>query len=145
MDTGLDLLKADSNKAVHKTGEFFGNKVADTVTNLNDNRIVKTYKQTCKLTNQVKTRRDYLPKAVIDAYNIIINEKKCHDQSIDSDIKRYEEIWKSTTGQGEDYTAGCLLDYDHIKNHYRLIVVDLSRQKELDVDLKAIQQIEFVG
>ena len=92
MDTELDLLKAASNKAVHKTGEFFGNKIADTVTNLNDNRIVKTYKQTYKLTNQVKTRRDYLPKVVIDAYNIIIDEKKCHDQSIDSDIKRYEEI-----------------------------------------------------
>ena len=31
------------------------------------------------------------------------------------------------------------------KNHYRLIVVDLSRLKELDADPKAIQQIEFVG
>ena len=33
----------------------------------------------------------------------------------------------------------------YIKNHYRLIAVDLSRQKELDVDPKAIEQIEFVG
>ena len=32
-----------------------------------------------------------------------------------------------------------------MKNHYRLIAVDLSRQKELDADLKVIQQIEFVG
>ena len=38
-----------------------------------------------------------------------------------------------------------MLDYDYIKNHYRLIAVDLSRQKELDADPKAIQQIEFVG
>ena len=30
-------------------------------------------------------------------------------------------------------------DYDYIKNHYRLIVVDLSREKGLDADLKAIQ------
>ena len=45
LDTGLDLLKAASNKAVHKTGEFFGNKIADTVTNLNDNRIVKRFIQ----------------------------------------------------------------------------------------------------
>ena len=44
----------------------------------------------------------------------------------------------------EDYTAGCLLDYDCIKNNYRLIAVDLSRQKELVIDLKAIQQIELV-
>ena len=33
---------------------------------------------------------------------------------------------KLTTGLGEDYTDGCLLDYDYIKNHYRSIAVDLS-------------------
>ena len=43
------------------------------------------------------------------------------------------------------YTTGCFLDYDYIKNHYRLTAVDLSRQKELDADPKAIQQIELVG
>ena len=37
----------------------------------------------------------------------------------DSDKKRYEEIRKLTTGQGEDYTTGCLLDYGYIKDHYR--------------------------
>ena len=92
-----------------------------------------------------KTRRYYLPKGLIKNYNVIINGKNFYDQAIDSDIKRYEEIRKSTTGQDEDYTIGCLLDYNYIKNHYRLIAVDLSRQKELDADPKAIQQIEFVG
>ena len=38
-----------------------------------------------------------------------------------------------------------MLDYDYIKNHYRLIAVDLSRQKESDADPKAIQEIEFLG
>ena len=74
-----------------------------------------------------------------------INEKKIYDQATDSNIKRYKEIRKLTTGTGENYTSGCLLDYDYIKNHYRLIAVDLSRQKELDADPKAIQQIKFVG
>ena len=73
------------------------------------------------------------------------NRKSFYYQAIDSDIKWYKEIRKLTTGQGEDYTIGCLLDYNYIKNHYRLIAVDLSRQKELDADPKAIQQIEFVG
>ena len=68
-----------------------------------------------------------------------------YDQPIDSDIKRYEENRKLTTGQGADYTTGCLLDYDYIKNHYRLIAIDLGRQKEWDADPKAIQQTEFVG
>ena len=53
------------------------------------------------------------------------------------DIKQYEEIRKLTKGQGEDY--------DYIKNHYKLRAVYLSRQKELDADPKAIQQIEIVA
>ena len=39
------------------------------------------------------------------------------------------EIRKLTTGQGEVYNTGCLLHYDYIKNQYRLIAVDLIRQK----------------
>ena len=36
------------------------------------------------------------------------------------------------------------LNYEYSKSHYRLIVLDQSRQKELDADPKAIQQIVFV-
>ena len=92
-----------------------------------------------------KARRYYLPKDIIDNYNVIIDRKNFYDQAIDSDIKWYEEIRKLTTGQSEDYTTECFLGFDYIKNHYRLIAVDLSRQKELDADSKAIQQIEFIG
>ena len=63
-------------------------------------------------------------------------EKTFCEKRIDADIKRYQEIRKLTIGQGKDYTTGCLLDYEHIKNHYRLISVDLNRQKELDADQK---------
>ena len=87
----------------------------------------------------------YLLKGIIKNYNLIINRKNFYDQGIDSDIKRYKETRKLTTGQSEDYTTWCLLDYDYLKNHYRLIVDNLSRQKELDADPKAIHHIEFVG
>ena len=90
-------------------------------------------------------RKYFLPYGIIDNYNIIINGKKFYVQAIDSDIKRYEEIRKLTTGQGDNYTTGCLLDYAYMKRLYRLTAVYLSRQKELDADSKAIQQIEFVG
>ena len=46
-------------------------------------------------------------------------------------------------GKGEDYTTGSLLDFDYFKKHYKLVAVDLSKQKELDADPRAIQQIEF--
>ena len=66
-------------------------------------------------------------EGIIKNYNIIISGKNFYHQPIDSDIKPYKEITKLTAGQGEDYTTGCLLDYDYIKNYCRLIVFDLSR------------------
>ena len=48
-------------------------------------------------------------------------------------------------GKVDDYTTGCLLDYQYFKDHYQLIAVDLCKQKELDADPMAIQQIEFYG
>ena len=41
MDTELDSLKTASKKVVHKADEFSGNKIADTVTKSNDDKIVK--------------------------------------------------------------------------------------------------------
>ena len=50
---------------------------------------------------------------------------------------------KHVTGQGGDYTTGCLLDYIYFKNYYKMIAVDLSKQQALDADPKAIQQNNF--
>ena len=57
----------------------------------------------------------------------------------------YDNIRKITTGQGDDYTAGCLLEYIHFKNYYKMIAVDLSKQQALDAYPKAIQQINFTA
>ena len=65
--------------------------------------------------------------------------------SIDCDIKPYKEIQNLTAGPDEDYAAVFLLDYKYIKNHYRLIAVDVNRHRELGSDPRAIQQIELVG
>ena len=43
-------------------------------------------------------------------------------------VKQYDEVRKVSTGQGDDYTKGCLLDYAYFKDNYRLIAVDLSKQ-----------------
>ena len=78
-------------------------------------------------------------------YNVLIDDRSFYDQSINDEIKQYDEIRKIATGQGNDYTTGCFLDYKYFKNHYKLIAVDLSKQKELDADPRAIQKIEFYG
>ena len=44
------------------------------------------------------------------------------------------KLEKISTGQGDDYTTGCLLDFAYFKNNYRLIAADLSKQKALDAD-----------
>ena len=52
---------------------------------------------------------------------------------------------KISTGQGDDYTTGCLPDYPYFQKHYKLTPTDLSKQQALDADPKAIQQINFTG
>ena len=46
-------------------------------------------------------------------------------------------------GKGEDYTTGSFLDFNYFDKHYKLVAVDLSKQKQLDADPRAIEQIEF--
>ena len=53
------------------------------------------------------------------------------------------QLSKVSTGQGDDYTTGCLLDFAYFEKNYRLIAADLSKQKALDTDPKSIQQIIF--
>ena len=69
----------------------------------------------------------------------MIDGKNFFDQPINSDLKTYENIRKIATGQGDDYTNGCLLDYSYFKDHYKIIAVDLSKQQALDADRRAIQ------
>ena len=87
----------------------------------------------------------FLPRVNITNYNVLIDGRNFYDQPINDIIKQYDEIRKIATGQGDDYTTGCLLDYQYFKDHYNLIAIDLSKQKELDADSRAIQQIEFYG
>ena len=75
----------------------------------------------------------------------MIDGKNFFDQPIKSYIKTYENIRKITTGQGDDYPTGCLLDYNYFKKHYKMIAIYLSKQQALDADPKAIQQINFTG
>ena len=75
----------------------------------------------------------------------MINGEKFFDQPIKNNTVTYENIREIAAGQGDDYTAGCLLDYPYFKDTYKMIVIDLSKQQALDGDPRAIQQINFAA
>ena len=83
----------------------------------------------------------YLPRNDLEKYNVIIDGRNFYDNPVESDIEKYRELKKVMIGKGEDYTT--LLDFSYFDKHYKLVAVDLSKQKELDADPRAIQQSEF--
>ena len=75
----------------------------------------------------------------------MIDEKNLFDQPIKNNEITYETIRKIATSQGDDYTTCCLLDYAYFKDVYKMIAIDLSKQKAVDADPKATQQINFTS
>ena len=86
-----------------------------------------------------------IPNIEMKDQNVMIDGKNVFDQPIKDNKVTYENIRKITTGQGDEYTTGCLLDYIYFKNHYKMIAVDLRKQQAVDADPKAIQQINFTA
>ena len=63
----------------------------------------------------------------ITNYNILIDGRNFYDQPVNDLEKQYGAIRKTPKGQGDDYTTGCLLDYQYSKDHYNLIAVEIIR------------------
>ena len=85
-------------------------------------------------------RKYFLPRVDISKYKVLIGGLNFYDQPINDQIIKYDEIRQIVTRQGDDYTTGYLLDYQYFKDQYQLIAADLSKQKELDAGLRAIQK-----
>ena len=75
----------------------------------------------------------------------MVDEKNFFDHPVKNDLRTYENIRKIATGQGDNYTTACLLDYNYFKNCYNMIAIDLSKQQTLDADPKVIQEINFTA
>ena len=88
-------------------------------------------------------KRYYLLQVEIRGYNIFIDRRNFFDQQAKNNFRTYDNIRKMATSQGDDYTAGSLLDYLYFKNNYKMIAIGLSEQQDLDADPKATQQINF--
>ena len=96
-------------------------------------------------TQRTNAKGYYLPTVEIKDYNIMINVENFFDQLIKNNKVTYENIRKIATGQEDDYTTGCLLNYQYIKDYYKMIAIDLGKQQALGADPRAIQQINFTA
>ena len=65
------------------------------------------------------------------------------DQPIKNYQVTYDNIRKIENGQGDDCTIGCLLYYPYIKEHYKMIAIDLSKQQALDAVPKKNTEDQF--
>ena len=75
----------------------------------------------------------YIPNVEIKECNVIVDGRNFFDQPIKNDLETNDNIRKIATGQGDDYTTGCLLDYIYLKEHCMLLAKDLSKQQKLDL------------
>ena len=73
----------------------------------------------------------------------MIDKQSLFDQPVKNDLITHDNIRKIATVQGDDYTTGCLLEYNYFKNYCKMIVIDLGNQQTLAADPKAIQKINF--
>ena len=85
-------------------------------------------------------KKYFFPRVKIENYNIVN-----YDQLINDSIKQYYEVRKISTRQCDDCTTGCLLNVAYFEKKNGLIAANLSKQKTLDADSRAIQQITFTG
>ena len=75
----------------------------------------------------------------------MINGENFFDQPLKKNKVTYENIRNIATGQGDDYTTDCLLDYPYFKDSYKMTAVDLSKEQALDADPGANQKINFTA
>ena len=85
----------------------------------------------------------YLPRVMVKDFNVIIDKLAFFELPIKSEEEAYEKI--IDISRNNEYTTGNLLDYDYFKKCYKLIAIDLSKQKVLQENEDLIQQINFIG
>ena len=69
--------------------------------------------------NRTSNKKYYIPNVEIKDHNVMTDGKNFFDQPIKNDKATYENIRKIATGQGGDYTTGCLLYYNYLKKYYK--------------------------
>ena len=80
----------------------------------------------------------YIPNVEIKDFNALIDGKCFFDLPVKNEEVAYEKI--IGMGNNNDYATGNFLDFAYFKKNYRLMAIDLSKQRKL----KDPQQINFI-
>ena len=75
---------------------------------------------------------------------VMIDRQNFFYHPVKNNLRTYENIWKIATGQGDNYTTGCLLDYNYFNKLNKMITIDLSKQQFHNVDPKANTTVFFI-
>ena len=75
----------------------------------------------------------------------MIDGRSFFDQTVKNNLIAYDNTRKIATCQGDDYTTGCLLDYNYFNNYYKMIAIDLCKQQALGAGPNTIQQINVTA
>ena len=81
---------------------------------------VLAYGRGDNVTDKSSYRKNFFSRVKIENYNIEIDGRNLYDQSITDLIKQYDEVRKISTGQGGDYTSGCLLDFAYFEKKIQI-------------------------
>ena len=65
-------------------------------------------------------KKYFPPRVKIENHNIEIDGRNFYDQPIKDSIEQNDEIRKISTGQGHDYTTGCLLDFSYFEKKLQI-------------------------
>ena len=76
-------------------------------------------------------------------YNFMIDGRNCFDQTVKNGLWTKDNISEIATGQSNDYTIVCLLDYPYFEQYYVLIWIDLIKQQKLNANPEEMQQTSF--
>ena len=78
-------------------------------------------------------------------YNVMTDGKNFFDESVKNDMRTYDNIWKMSTDQWDDYTSGSWLDSNYFIKYYKMIATDLCKRPAFDSDPNTIKQINLNG
>ena len=62
-------------------------------------------------------KKYFLARVRIENHNIEVYGRNFYDRPINESFKQYDEVRKISTGQGDDYTTGCLLDFAYFEKN----------------------------